>query len=160
MYLLWTVVAFSMLIGAYALFDSENAPATASPSDMALAQNLSDYRQTLMAYVQAHPPGDAGSISATVLQLSSGQPPNAAWRNYVQANPGQGAGTEVVVYAASAGMPAVVTGIEQLAQGSMLAGAAYNGNLVSPGNPAVPLPGAVAASVPNGAPVWIGQVYP
>jgi hypothetical protein len=42
----------------------------------------------------------------------------------------------------------------------MLAGAADNGYLVSPGNPPVPLPAALAASVPNGAPVWIGQVYP
>jgi hypothetical protein len=158
MYLLWTVVAFSTLIGAYALFDGESVSATAAPSDMALALNLSDYRQAVMAYVQAHPPGVAGSVPGNVLQLSSGEVPNNAWHNYVAAN--QGAGSEVVVYAASTSMAAVVPGIEQLAQGSMLAGAADNGYLVSPGNPPVPLPAALAASVPNGAPVWIGQVYP
>ncbi|HTH62221.1 MAG TPA: type IV pilus biogenesis protein PilM [Paraburkholderia sp.] len=159
MYLLWTVVTLAMLIGAYALFDGESVSATAAPSDMALALNLSDYRQAAMAYVQAHP-GAAGSVPGNALPLPSGEVPNSAWHNYVAANPGQGAGSEVVVYAASTGMAAVVPGIEQLAQGSMLAGAADNGYLVSPGNPPVALPAAVAAGVPNGAPVWIGQVYP
>ncbi|MDH6146218.1 MULTISPECIES: type IV pilus biogenesis protein PilM [Paraburkholderia] len=159
MYLIWTVVAFSTLIGAYALFDGESVSTTAAPSDMALALNLSDYRQAVMAYVQAHP-GVAGSVPGNVLQLSSGEVPNNAWHNYVATNPGQGAGSEVIVYAASTRMAAVVPGIEQLAQGSMLAGAADNGYVVSSGNPAVALPASVTAGVPNGAPVWIGQVYP
>jgi hypothetical protein len=83
---------------------------------------------------------------------------NPMWRNYVQPNTGY-AGSLVVVYAASAAAAAAVDGIERIAQGSALAGVALGANLVSPGNPAVPLPAALANAIPNGMPVWMAQAY-
>jgi hypothetical protein len=69
------------------------------------------------------------------------------------------AGSLVVVYTTSTSAGAAISGIEQLAGGSALAGVAFNGNVLSPGNPAVPLPTAIAAAVPNGTPVWMAQAY-
>lgn len=155
MYAIWVVIAVAALTGAAALLGSEGAP-PASPSDMSLAQNLSLYRQALVAYAEAHP-SFSGSVPADQIVLVSGTP-DPLWRNYVSPNTGY-AGSAVVVYAASATVPAVVADIEQIAQGSALAGVANGGAIDSPGNPQVPLPAGVAARVPNGVPVWMAQAY-
>jgi hypothetical protein len=84
--------------------------------------------------------------------------PNPMWRNYVEQNVGY-AGSLVVVYASSSAATAAVPGIEQLAQGSAMAGVALGANIVSPGNPAVPLPPALQNVIPNGMPVWMAQAY-
>jgi hypothetical protein len=156
MYAIWVVIALATLTGTYALLGNESAPATTSPSEMSLAQNMSLYRQAVVAYAQANP-SFAGSVPVNRLTLAAGTP-DPVWRNYVTPNVGY-VGSLVVVYAASPTAPAVVIDIEQLAQGSALAGSAYGGAIDSPGNPEVPLPGGVAASVPNGVPVWMAQAY-
>ncbi|RQU42250.1 pilus assembly protein PilM [Burkholderia cenocepacia] len=158
MFLIWIVAAFAMLTGAYALLGAEAAPAPLAPSAMALAANMSAYRQAVVAFARANP-SFAGSVPAASLAPSLGATvPDPMWRNYVQPNPGY-AGSLVVVYAASAAAAAAVDGIEQIAQGSALAGVALGANLVSPGNPAVPLPAALANAIPNGMPVWMAQAY-
>jgi len=160
MFLIWIVAAFAMLTGAYALLGAEAAPAPAplAPSAMALAANMSTYRQAVVAFARANP-SFAGSVPAASLAPYLGATvPNPVWRNYVQPNTGY-PGSLVVVYAASASAAAAVDGIEQIAQGSALAGVALGANLVSPGNPAVPLPAALANTIPNGMPVWMAQAY-
>ncbi|MBN3853198.1 type IV pilus biogenesis protein PilM [Paraburkholderia sp. Ac-20340] len=153
MYLIWVVAVLAMLAGAQALIARETAPATPAPGVMSLAQNMAAYRAALVTYALAHP-DFAGSVP------DAGVTPDPLWRNYVAPNAGY-AGSVVVVYAASASASAlrVVPEIEALAQGSALAGAAQGGSIVSPGNPAVPLPTAIAAAVPQGAPVWMAQAY-
>ncbi|OXI66926.1 pilus assembly protein PilM [Burkholderia sp. AU28863] len=160
MFLIWIVAAFAMLTGAYALLGAEAAPAPLAPSAMALAANMSAYRQAVVAYARANP-SFAGSVPAASLAPYLGATvPDPMWRNYVRPNAGY-AGSLVVVYAASASAAAAaaVDGIEQIAQGSALAGVALGANLVSPGNPAVPLPAALANAIPNGMPVWMAQAY-
>ncbi|OED13577.1 type IV pilus biogenesis protein PilM [Burkholderia sp. A2] len=162
MFLIWIVAAFAMLTGAYALLGAEAAPAPLAPSAMALAANMSAYRQAVVAYARANP-SFAGSVPAASLAPYLGATvPDPMWRNYVRPNAGY-AGSLVVVYAASASASAAaaaaVDGIEQIAQGSALAGVALGANLVSPGNPAVPLPAALANAIPNGMPVWMAQAY-
>ncbi|AZQ54292.1 type IV pilus biogenesis protein PilM [Burkholderia cenocepacia] len=160
MFLIWIVAAFAMLTGAYALLGAEAAPAPLAPSAMALAANMSAYRQAVAAFARANP-SFAGSVPAASLAPYLGATvPDPMWRNYVQPNTGY-AGSLVVVYAASssAAAAAAVDGIEQIAQGSALAGVALGANLVSPGNPAVPLPAALANAIPNGMPVWMAQAY-
>ncbi|EDT04966.1 PilM [Burkholderia ambifaria IOP40-10] len=160
MFLIWIVAAFAMLTGAYALLGAEAAPAPAplAPSAMALAANMSTYRQAVVAFARANP-SFAGSVPAASLAPYLGATvPNSMWRNYVQPDTGY-VGSLVVVYAASASAAAAVDGIEQIAQGSALAGVALGANLVSPGNPAVPLPAALANTIPNGMPVWMAQAY-
>jgi len=160
MFLIWIVAAFAMLTGAYALLGAEAAPAPLAPSAMALAANMSAYRQAVVAFARANP-SFAGSVPAASLAPYLGATvPNPMWRNYVQPNTGY-VGSLVVVYAASApaAAAAAVDGIEQIAQGSALAGVALGANLVSPGNPAVPLPAALANTIPNGMPVWMAQAY-
>jgi PilM len=156
MYMIWVVISLSTLAGVYALLDSESAPATPAPSEMMRALNLSDYRRAVIVYALAHP-AFSGSVPATNLQMATGMP-DPSWRNYVAPNQGY-AGSEVVVYAVSTSLSMLAADIEQLAQGSALAGVASNGTIVSPGNVAVPLPGGIATSVPDGALVWIAQAY-
>ncbi|WP_261316140.1 type IV pilus biogenesis protein PilM, partial [Burkholderia dolosa] len=133
-------------------------PAPLAPSAMALAANMSAYRQAVVAFARANP-SFAGSVPAASLAPYLGATvANPMWRNYVQPNTGY-AGSLVVVYAASAAAAAAVDGIERIAQGSALAGVALGANLVSPGNPAVPLPAALANAIPNGMPVWMAQAY-
>ena len=123
-----------------------------------LAANMSAYRQAVVAFARANP-SFAGSVpAASVAPYLGATVPDPMWRNYVQPNTGY-AGSLVVVYAASAAAATAVDGIEQIAQGSALAGVALGANLVSPGNPAVPLPAALANAIPNGMPVWMAQAY-
>jgi hypothetical protein len=161
MYLIWVIATFGMLAGAYALVSSEAASSVSSassPSAMTLAMNMSQYRQAVLTYAGANP-AFSGSVSPTNLRPYLGAShPNPIWNNYVVPNVGY-TGSLVVVYASSKADPQVTLDIEQLAQGSALAGAAFNNTVVSPGNAAVPLPAALAGSVPNGVPVWMAQAY-
>jgi hypothetical protein len=158
MYLIWIAVTFGMLAGAYALVSAETAPTTPSPSTMNLVMNMNQYRQAVVAFAVANP-SFSGSVPPGSLTLSPGSgTPDPVWRNYVVPNEDY-AGSLVVIYASSLSAVSVVPEIEQLAQGSALAGVALNGTVVSPGNPAVALPDGVVSSVPNGAPVWMAQAY-
>ncbi|CAB3772168.1 type IV pilus biogenesis protein PilM [Paraburkholderia humisilvae] len=158
MYLIWIAVTFGMLAGAYALVSAETAPATPSPSTMHLALNMNQYRQAVVAFAIRNP-SFSGSVTQSSLQaFLTSSTPDPVWRNYVTPN-GDYKGSLVVVYASSPDAASVVPNIEQIAQGSALAGVALNGTVVSPGNPPVALPDSIAGSVPNGAPVWMAQAY-
>jgi len=106
-------------------------------------------------YVLQVDPGFQGSVPAGNLPAVANYTPNPLWANYVQGN-------MVVVYATSQPPGDVVSDIATLALGSVMAGSAVNGSEVSPGDPAlaIPLPAPIATVVPNGAPVWLAQVYP
>ncbi|GAB7524106.1 type IV pilus biogenesis protein PilM [Paraburkholderia sp. 2C] len=158
MYLFWIAVTFGMLAGGYALVSAETAPSTPSVSTQNLAMNMSQYRQAVVAFAVANP-GFSGSVPPGSLQpYLASSTPDPVWRNYV-APDADYAGSLVVIYAASASAGSVVPEIEQLAQGSALAGVAFNQTVVSPGNLPVALPDGVAGSVPNGVPVWMAQAY-
>src|SRR5262249_13811678 len=147
-----------MLAGGYALVSAETASSTPSPSTMQLAMNMSQYRQAVVAFVNEHPTSFGSVTTASLQPYLGSSTPDAAWRNYVARN-ADSAGSLVVVYAASRGAANVVPQIEQLAQGSALAGVAFNNTVVSPGNLPVPLPAGLAGSVPDGVPVWMAQAY-
>jgi hypothetical protein len=158
MFIVWIVAALAMLAGAYSLLGSETAPALPSLSSASLASNMSQYRAALVTFAQANP-SFTGSVPPSSLQpLMSPNIANPLWQNYVTPNSGI-AGSTVVVYASSTTASPAIADIEQLAQGSALAGVAFNGDIVSPGNPSVALPVAIAAKVPNGVPVWMAQAY-
>jgi PilM len=158
MYAIWIVVALGMLAGAYALSDSESAPPASSPSAMNLAMNMSQYRQAVVAFATANP-SFTGSVPLSGLQPYLGSnSPNPTWQNYVVPNVGY-TGSLVVIYASSPTPAGVTQDVERLAQGSALAGVAFNNTVVSPGNPPVALPGEIASGVPNGVPVWMAQAY-
>jgi hypothetical protein len=158
MYLIWIAVTFAMLTGGYALVSAQTAPTTPSPSTMNLAMNLSQYRQAVAAFAVANP-SFSGSVPAGSLQpFLASTTPDSGWRNYVSPNADY-AGSLVVVYGASQSTASVVPDIEQLAQGSAMAGIAFNQTVVSPGNTPVPLPSGLAGSVPDGVPVWMAQAY-
>lgn len=158
MFMIWIVAALAMITGAYAVLDAEATPVPQGPSSMALAMNMSTYRQAVVAFARLNP-SFTGAVPATNLAPYLGASvPNSMWRNYVQPNTGY-AGSLIVVYASAAAAPGVIVGMEQLAQGSALAGVALGANIVSPGNPAVPLPAALANAIPNGMPVWMAQAY-
>ncbi|MFM0299032.1 type IV pilus biogenesis protein PilM [Paraburkholderia sediminicola] len=155
---LWMVFAIACITGVYALVDANYMQATPTMVSVTTAQSMSAYRQALVAYALANPTF-VGAVSAAALQpyLSAGTT-SGSWLNYVVPNTSS-AGSLVVVYTTSASAAAALTGIEQLSGGSALAGVALNGTVLSPGNPAVPLPTAIAAVVPNGTPVWMAQAY-
>lgn len=158
MYLIWVIVTFGMLAGAYALLGGESAPPTPSPSAMTLAMNMSQYRQAVVGFAASNP-SFTGSVPLTSLHPYLGASnPNSIWQNYVVPDAGY-KGSLVVVYASSQPAAQVALDVEQLAQGSALAGIAFNKTVVSPGNPAVPLPAGIANSVPDGVPVWMAQAY-
>jgi len=158
MYLMWAVAALGAIFGAYALLDHGTAPLAPGPSSVALATGMSEYRQAVIAFARQNPTF-TGSVSAAALApfLGANQPA-PLWQNYVQPNQ-DAAGSLVVVYGTQAPAAAAITGMEQLAQGSALAGVALGPSIVSPGNPAVPLPAALANTIPNGMPVWMAQAY-
>jgi hypothetical protein len=149
-----------MLAGAYALLDAESAPVTQGPAPIVLAMNMSEYRQALVAFALANP-SFTGSVQTRSLQPYLGPVvANPIWLNYVQPNTSRGyAGSLVVVYASAAAATAAIPGMEQLAQGSAMAGVADGASIVSPGNPPVSLPAALVNGIPNGMPVWMAQAY-
>ncbi|WP_346778982.1 type IV pilus biogenesis protein PilM [Burkholderia sp. Ac-20384] len=140
------------------LLDGESAPQPLESSSIVFATNMSQYRQAVVAYAIGNP-AFVGSVPTTALAPFLGENvPNGLWRNYVQPNT-DAAGSLVVVYATAAPAPTVIASMEQLAQGSALAGVALGSTVVSPGNPAVPLPAALVNVIPNGMPVWMAQAY-
>jgi hypothetical protein len=155
---LWVVIAIGCVTGVYALVDANYLQATPAVASVSAAQSMSAYRQALVAYVLANPAFE-GAVPAAALQpyLSAGAA-SGPWLNYVAPNTSS-AGSLIVVYTTSTSVASALTGIEQLSGGSALAGIALNGSVVSPGNPVVPLPTAIAAAVPNGTPVWMAQAY-
>jgi hypothetical protein len=158
MYMIWIVAALGMLAGGYALLDSQSTPLPQGPSSMALAMNMSEYRQAVVAFALSNPSYTGSVPESSLAPYLGASNANSMWQNYVQPNAGY-AGSLVVVYATSASAAAAIVGMEQLAQGSAMAGVALGTSIVSPGNPAVPLPGALVNNIPNGMPVWMGQAY-
>ncbi|MDQ7980283.1 type IV pilus biogenesis protein PilM [Paraburkholderia sp. SARCC-3016] len=158
MYVIWAVAVLGMLSGAYALMNRTSTPLAQGPSSIELALNMREYQQAVVAFALANP-SFTGSVPASSLgsQLGSFNA-NAMWQNYVQPN-ADFTGSLVVVYAIAVPAAAVVTGMQQLAQGSALAGVAQGATIVSPGNPPVALPPALANVIPAGMPVWMAQAY-
>lgn len=154
MYAIWATVIFVMLTGAYALFDSEALSSTPSSINVNLADSMNMYRQAVVAYALKHPSLTA-QVPASNLSLPATQ--TAPWQNYVM--PNSDGGSLVVVYGVSQSSGAAALEVEQMAQGSALAGVALGGTVQSPGNPAVPMPSPLANSVPDGAVVWMTQAY-
>jgi len=155
---LWIVLAIGCVTGVYTLVDAQFQLATPTIASASLAQSMSAYRQALMAYALANP-SFHGAVSAAALApyLATGTP-GGPWLNYVTPDT-SAAGSLIVVYTTSGSAASALSGIEQLAAGSALAGVALNGNVMSPGNPLVPLPAAIAGAVPNGTPVWMAQAF-
>jgi hypothetical protein len=146
---------FAMLIAGYETFaDQQMNVVETSGSTQALALNMAAYRQSVIAYAQAHP-AFQGAVQASQLTATAHYQPNAIWQGYV-------ANSMVVVYTTRAVSPALVVEMSKLAQGSVFAGRALNGSEVPPtdGSIAIPLPAGVAGAIPNGSPVWLAQVYP
>lgn len=166
MYVVWVLVAMLALSGAYAVFDSELLQASPNLQSVSLAQSMSEYRQALVAYSLSYPNAQGSVSSAALKPFLSPYAVNPLWQTYIIRNNGsQGTpnnanhGSTVVVYTTSSAAAVAISGIEQLSQGSALAGVASQGYVVSPGNPAVPLPAALATSIPSGTPVWIAEAY-
>ena len=156
MYVIWAIVILGMLTGAYALFDSEAMLSTPSAINVNLAESMSVYRQAVVSYALGKP-SFQGQVAASALSLPAAQ--TAPWQNYVMPNSGGVTGSLVVVYGVSPSSGAAASQVEQLAQGSALAGVALGGYVQSPGNSPVPIPQPPASSVPNGALVWMAQAY-
>lgn len=145
---------FAMLVAGYETFVGEQMRVVTTTSTQALALNMAAYRESVIDYVQTHP-GFQGTVQAGQLTSTAHYKPNPIWQSYV-------ANSMVVVYTTSAVSPRLVVEMSQLAQGSVFAGRALNGNEVPPTDStiAIPLPGGIAGSIPNGSPVWLAQVYP
>lgn len=156
--MIWIVAGLGMLAGGYALLDFQSTPVPQGPSSMALAMNMSEYRDAVVAFALANPSYTGSVPAASLAPYLGASNANPVWRNYVQPNAGY-AGSLVVVYATSASATAAIVGMEQLAQGSAMAGVALGTNIVSPGGPAVALPAVLANAIPNGMPVWMAQAY-
>ncbi len=158
MFALWVSAAMIALAGFYALVDTHFVQAAPTVTAMSMAQSMAAYRLAGIQFALANP-STAGNVSSGALgpYLAAGAS-NALWRVYVAPNSAI-AGSTVVVYTTSTAAGAAIAEIEALAFHSALAGAARAGTIVSPGNPAVALPAAVAAVVPDGAPVWMAQAY-
>jgi hypothetical protein len=156
MYAIWAVIVFVTLTGAYALLGSETAPPVPSAAAANLASSMSVYRQAVVSFALNHP-AFTGSVPVGSLSLPAGTQ-SSPWQNYVVPN-GTVTGSLVVVYGTSSSSGSAAADVEQLAQGSALAGVALSGTVQSPGNPQVPLPAALVNSVPNGALVWMAQAY-
>ena len=153
MYVIWAIVIFGALTGAYALFDSEAMSSTPSAINVNLASSMSVYRQAVVSYALDHPSFN-GQVTVSLPTAQT-----APWQNYVMPNSGGITGSLVVVYGVSPSSGAAASQVEQLAQGSALAGVARGGYVESPGNSPVQIPQPLASSVPNGALVWMAQAY-
>lgn len=160
MFMLWVIAVFSALAGAYALFDSESVAAVPSATGRIMAASMSAYRHAVVEYAQANPTftGEVPESTLVSNALLVTDASDALWQNYVIPN-STAAGSLVVIYSTSVSAENEIVDMQQLAQGSALAGIASAGNVVSPGNPAVPLPPALSAAIPDGEPVWMAQAY-
>jgi hypothetical protein len=152
---MYPIVVFMILSGLLAAAVSqigEQRLASIPPSAAALAQDFAAYRTAVIRYVQTHPDAAfSASVPNASLPSVGAYVAHSPWRNYVKGN-------TVVVYSAS--VPAInfVGALEELAQHSVFAGAAYNGTIVANPTSSVPsnvkLPPVVQNVVPNGVPVW------
>ncbi|NRO98856.1 type IV pilus biogenesis protein PilM [Paraburkholderia sp. NMBU_R16] len=158
MYMLWIILTLGVATGTYALFESESMQMAQASSPTVLANNMSEYRQAVAAFAKVNPLFH-GSVPLSDLKPYLGSiVPDPIWQNVVVPNVGY-AGSLVVIYSTSPAAQSVIPVMEQLALGSALAGASMDGELMSPGNPPVPLPPPVAQMIPNGMPVWMTQSY-
>lgn len=160
MYVIWVVAFFALLGGVYTLFDSEAASPVPSTLTAGMAASMSTYREAVVAYAAANPTF-TGAVAEDVLtqqSLLSTDTFDTLWQNYIVPNTDV-RGSLVVIYSTSQTATKVIVDMEQLAQGSALAGVSESGSIVSPSNPVVPLPSAIASSIPNGEPVWMAQAY-
>lgn len=158
MYALWVLIVCGAIAGVYGLVDVRYLGETPQLGAVGFAQRMSTYRQALVAYAIANP-GFAGSASAASLApFAAGMTLDPSLRNFVVPN-SDAPGSLVVVYTTSTAMGGAIAQIETLAGGSAMAGVAHGGSVLSPGNPAVPLPVAIAAAVPDGTPVWMAQAW-
>lgn len=155
---IWVTLACSVLVGAYALIDAGYQPTSMSVSGYVLAQHMSVYRDAVTHYALDHPAFEGSVPDVSLRPLLAQQTIDPLWRNYVVPNT-DAPGSIVVIYSTSVAAAPAVPAIERLAGGSALAGVTFNGTVVSRGNPAVPLPAALASAVPNGMPVWIAQAW-
>ncbi len=160
MYMLWVIAVFSALAGAYALFDSESIAAMPSATGRIMAASMSAYRHAVVEYALANPTftGEVPESALVGNALLTTDASDALWRNYVIPNT-DAAGSLVVIYSTQTSAENEIVDMQQLAQGSALAGVASAGNVVSPGNPHVPLPSALSSVIPDGEPVWMAQAY-
>lgn len=160
MYAIAIFMFFAALLALYETRGEQQMMPAIYASSSSLAENMGQYRQSVINYVYANPTFQ-GAVSSTQLQTTavSGFTANPLWSNYVQGN-------TVVVWASSSPTYPITSQIAQLAQGSVYAGTALNGFEVPYDEPAsaptlqIALPAAVAGSIPNGVPVWLAQVYP
>lgn len=160
MYMLWVIAVFSALAGAYALFDSERVAAVPSATGRIMAASMSAYRHAVVEYARANPTftGEVAESTLVTSALLTTDASDALWHNYVVPNTGV-AGSLVVIYSTSSSAENEIVDMQQLAQGSAMAGIASAGDVVSPGNPHVPLPSALSGVIPDGEPVWMAQAY-
>ncbi|HYS66927.1 MAG TPA: pilus assembly protein PilM [Paraburkholderia sp.] len=158
MYALWIALSMAVITGVYSIVDTHYVQATPTLASASLAQSMAAYRQAAIKFALANPQ-TSGVVSSGALTpyLAAGMT-NALWQVYVTPN-SDVAGSTVVIYTTSTSAAPAITGIEQLAFHSALAGVANDGSVLSPGNAAVALPAAIAPAVPNGTPVWIAQAY-
>jgi hypothetical protein len=155
---LWMGVAMVALAGVYSLVDAHFMEGAPTVTTMSLVQSMAAYRNAGIQFALANPATRGDVASGALSPYLAPGAGNALWRVYVAPN-ANAAGSTVVVFTTSTTAGAAIAGIEQLAFHSALAGATRQGTIVSPGNPAVALPAAVAALVPDGAPVWMAQAY-
>jgi type II secretory pathway pseudopilin PulG len=160
MYALAIVLILAALGGVYTTLHGDDS--TSLPPQQvaqALAENLAVYRQATLDYARQHP-GTNRAVSNA--QLAPQFPAwyrnvNPLWRNYI-------ANGTVVTYAATRPPVNIVGEIETLAQGSLLAGQAYQGTVVhsgfangTPSAKSIWFPAGVR--IADGLPVWMGQAY-
>lgn len=152
MYQLVVFVILSGLLAATMSEIGEQRAASVPAGAAVLAQDFAVYRTAVIRYVQTHPDAAfSASVPNTSLPAVGAYVPHPLWRNYVKGN-------TVVVYSASVPTINFVGALEDLAQHSVFAGAAYNGTIVANPTASVPsyvaLPAPANQLVPNGVPVW------
>jgi hypothetical protein len=154
------LIALSCLTasGVYFLVDERYEADTPTVAAASLSQSMDTYRRAVVAFVAAHPSFQGNVSAAQLSSVSAGLSLDPRWQNYVEPNT-TAAGSLVVVYTNAGDAGVAIAGIEALAQGSALAGVAHSGAVVSPGNPIVPLPSAIADAVRDGTPVLMTQVW-
>lgn len=152
MYQMFVLMILAGLLAAAMSQIGEQRAATVATRASTLAQDFAAYRTAVIRYVQANPnPSFNGSVPNANLPAVGAYVPHPLWRNYV-------VGSTVLVYSASVPTINFVGALEDLAQHSVFAGAAYNGTIVASAaataQSVVVLPPSAQAFVPNGVPVW------
>jgi hypothetical protein len=156
MYAFATFAIVATVVCAWQTFgERQMQPVAASTAAQAQAQaaNMASYRQSVIEYVQTADPYFIGSIPPGQLKKIANHASNGLWNNYVEGN-------TVVVYAQSPTSASLPDFTAKIAHGSVFAGVASRGYLVSSAQPGVmiPLPAGIANSIADGTPVWMAQV--